>query len=125
MSISAHGSAWFACVCRWSSGLRSASRPVIHIFAGLNVCIHAITPTQRSSAVASSSARRIASASVSTGFVTTRTGRCGDASSAAAIRGRVVGDLVEDLGAVEVLAPGEEPDLGLLLVGHASPPAWP
>ena len=86
MSISDHGSAWLACVCRWSSGLRSASRPVIHIFAGLNVCIHAITPTHRSSAVASSSARRIASASVSTGFVTTRAGRCGEASRAAAIR---------------------------------------
>ncbi len=51
MSISAHGSAWLAWVCRCSSGLRSWSRPVIHIFAGLKVCIQAMTPTQSSSAL--------------------------------------------------------------------------
>ena len=43
-----HGSAALAWVCRCSSGLRSASRPVIHILAGENVCIQAITPTQSS-----------------------------------------------------------------------------
>ena len=55
---------------------------MIHIFAGLNVCIHAITPTHASSLSASSSARRIAAVSVSTGLLTTRTGTSADASSA-------------------------------------------
>ena len=82
MSISAHGSAWLACVCRCSNGLRRWSRPVIHIFAGLNVCIHAMTPTQASSDSASISARRIAAVSVSTGLVTTRTGTSSELSRA-------------------------------------------
>ena len=55
---------------------------MIHILAGLKVCIHAMTPTQSSSALASTRARRIASASVSTGLATTRTGTSADASSA-------------------------------------------
>src|SRR6476469_7913940 len=54
MSIAPQGSSTLACVCRCSSGLRSASRPLIHILAGENVCIHVTTPPQRSSAVASS-----------------------------------------------------------------------
>ena len=53
MSIADHGSDSLAWVCRWSNGLRSSSRPWIHIFAGENVCIHAITPMQRSSRLAS------------------------------------------------------------------------
>jgi hypothetical protein len=52
--------------------------------AGENVCIQAITPTQRSSAVASRHSRRIASALVKTGFGTTVTGIAADASRLAA-----------------------------------------
>ena len=73
MSIVDHGRASFACVCRWSIGLRSSSRPWIHIFAGENVCIHVITPRQPSSPLASSRARRIAADVVSTGFHTSDT----------------------------------------------------
>jgi len=82
MSISAHGSATFACVCRWSSGLRSRSRPPIHIFAGLNVCIQAMTPTQASLALAAVITCRMAAASVSTGWATTATGMSLAAASA-------------------------------------------
>ena len=67
MSMDAQGSAALSWVCRCSSGLRSASSPVIHILAGENVCIHVITPMQSGSALASSITRRIAAASVSTG----------------------------------------------------------
>ena len=84
MSISAHGSSTFACVCRCSSGLRSASRPAIHIFAGLKVCIQVMTPRTLSSAFASSIARRIEPESLSTGFQTTRAGTSPEASSARA-----------------------------------------
>ena len=55
---------------------------MIHIFAGLKVCIHAITPTQASSDSASIRARRIAAVSVSTGLATTRTGTSAEESSA-------------------------------------------
>src|SRR5215213_11436876 len=82
MSMSAQGSASLACVCRCRSGLWSTSRPVIHIFAGLNVCIHVTTPTQSSSALASSMTRRMAPASVSTGLATTGTGICSAPSRA-------------------------------------------
>ncbi len=85
MSMSAHGSATLACVCRCSSGLRRASSPPIHIFAGENVCIHTIRPMHESSAVASRHSRLMASASVSTGFHTTRVTLSGAASSASAI----------------------------------------
>ncbi len=70
MSIDDHGRSRFACVCRWSRGLRSASSPEIHILAGLKVCIQAMTPTHESSALASIMTRRIAAASVSTGLLT-------------------------------------------------------
>ena len=70
MSMVDHGNASLAWVCRWSIGLRSSSRPWIHIFAGENVCIQAITPKQRSSPLASRQARRIAGELVSTGFQT-------------------------------------------------------
>ncbi len=62
MSMVAHGSARLSWVCRCSSGLRSASRPVIHILAGENVCIQAITPRQAGSALAASMTCRIAAA---------------------------------------------------------------
>ena len=82
-SMSAHGSSTFACVCRCSSGFCSASRPAIHIFAGLNVCIHAITPITSSRAFTSSARRRIASESFSTGFHTTVTGSADKPSATA------------------------------------------
>ena len=76
---------------RWSSGFCSACRPAIHIRAGENVCIQAMTPTQASAAFASRHAAAIASAEVTTGLSTTRTGiaargvqRCGHASALAA-----------------------------------------
>ncbi len=53
-SISPHGSSTFACVCRCASGFCSASRPAIHILAGLKVCIHATRPMTFSAAFASS-----------------------------------------------------------------------
>src|SRR6476659_10032201 len=85
MSISAHGRETFAWVWKCTSGLRSASRPPIHIFAGENVCIQAITPTQESDAVASRHARRMSGAVVSTGFHTIGTEMSPEASSVAAI----------------------------------------
>ena len=121
-SMSAHGSSTFACVCRCSSGFCSASRPAIHIFAGLNVCIHAMTPITSSSAFASSAARRMASESVSTGFQTTFTGTSADSSSRRATCLRLLGDLRERLLAVQVLAAGEEPDLVAVEGGGAV--AW-
>src|SRR3954452_11568540 len=86
MSIVAHGSAASAWVCRCSSGLRSASIPEIHIFAGEKVCIQVMTPRQARSSFASPLARRIAPASVRTGFQTTRAGTAADPSRAAATR---------------------------------------
>ena len=112
MSMSAHGSATLAWVCRCSSGLRSASSPAIHILAGEKVCIQAITPTHAVVGVGLEARRGgWRPASVSTGFQTTATGTLG---------GRVerVGDLAatarrpgEGLLAVQALAAGEEPDL--------------
>src|SRR3954447_10501288 len=81
MSISDHGRRSFAWVCRCSNGLRSTSIPLIHIFAGLKVCIHATTPMQLSSALASSISRRMAPASVSTGLATTGNGTTAESSS--------------------------------------------
>ena len=74
MSMSAHGKARLCWVCRCSSGFCRADRPPIHIFAGENVCIQVMTPTQSSSAFASRHARRMASGVVSTGRPVTWTG---------------------------------------------------
>ena len=84
MSISPHGSSRSNCVWRCSSGLRSALRPPIHIRAGENVCIHAITPTHSSSALASANTRRMASASVNGSRSTIATGMAGLSLSASA-----------------------------------------
>ena len=84
-SMSAHGSATLACVCRWSSGLSSALSPAIHILAGLKVCIQAMTPITASLSFAASMTRRISSGWVSTGFHTILTGTAEAASSAPAI----------------------------------------
>ena len=54
--------------------MRSRSRPWIHILAGENVCIQAVTPITASSELASSAVRRMASESVRTGFQTILTG---------------------------------------------------
>jgi hypothetical protein len=60
-------------------------RPEIHILAGENVCIQAITPMQAGSAVASRRTARIVSAVVTTGLDTMRTGMASASSSAHAI----------------------------------------
>jgi len=86
MSIVAHGRAASAWVCRCSSGLRSASIPEIHIFAGEKVCIQVMTPRQFGSSLASPIARRMAPASLSTGFQTTRAGTASESLSPAATR---------------------------------------
>ena len=86
MSISAHGRSRLYCVWRWSRGFCSALSPAIHIFAGLKVCIHAITPTQRSAAVAARQAAGIPSGDFTTGLNTTRTGIEADSSSPVAMR---------------------------------------
>ncbi len=58
---------------------------MIHIFAGLKVCIQAITPTTESSALASIAMRRIASVDLSTGIHLTVTGTCSPSWSAIAL----------------------------------------
>ena len=85
MSIVDHGISASNCVCRWHSGFCSEARPDSHIFAGEKVCIHATRPTQFSSASASRHSRPMASASVSTGFQTTRVGGLPPPSREAAI----------------------------------------
>ncbi len=85
MSMVAQGSAALACVCRCSSGLRSASSPVIHILAGEKVCIQAMTPRQSSSLLASSIIRRMAAESVSTGCHTISAPMSAEAPSSRAI----------------------------------------
>ena len=52
MSMVDHGISAFAWVAKRSRGLFSASRPRIHIFAGLKVCIHEMTPSTASSLLA-------------------------------------------------------------------------
>jgi hypothetical protein len=86
MSMVDHGRASWSWVCRCSSGLRSASSPVIHIFAGEKVCIHAITPTHAASALASCSTRRMAADSVSTGLPTISAGSPPEAASSCWMR---------------------------------------
>ncbi len=74
MSMLGQGSDRLYWVCRCSSGRSRTLSPAIHILAGENVCIHAITPTQVSEALASWQIRRIDSALVRTGFHTILTG---------------------------------------------------
>ena len=77
MSIVDHGISRWACVCRCRNGFCRASRPLIHILAGENVCIQPIRPMHASSEFASSIVRRIASDDVRTGFHTMRIVRSG------------------------------------------------
>ena len=97
---------------------------MIHIFAGENVCIQAITPTQASSALASSIARRMAAASVSTGFATTTARDVGGGVQRVGDLARLVGDLAQHVLAVQALAAGEEPDLAVLVRGGSSAGSW-
>ena len=85
MSMSDHGISRLNCVCRWRNGFCSASRPAIHILAGLNVCIHVTSPTHAGSALAAWTRATISADPVRTGLGTIRTGIDGAASSAAAI----------------------------------------
>ncbi len=84
MSIVSHGIARWYWVWRCRSGRWRTSSPAIHIFAGENVCIQTISPTQVGDALASWHRARMLAESVTTGFATTRTGTEADASSAAA-----------------------------------------
>ena len=84
MSMLSHGRSRWTWVCRCSSGLDRAFSPPIHIFAGENVCIQAITPTHDSSALAASSTLRMESGSDCTGKARTRSGSSADSPSAAA-----------------------------------------
>jgi hypothetical protein len=86
MSITSHGIDRLNWVWRWRSGRLRTSSPEIHILAGENVCIQATTPTHAGAAFASRQSARIPSASVTTDFVTTRTGIAGESSRAAAMR---------------------------------------
>jgi hypothetical protein len=83
MSMVFHGSDRWAWVCRCSNGLRSASSPLIHILAGENVCIQAITPRHESSAFAAIMVARMPAESVSTGRQTIRAGMLPAAPSSA------------------------------------------
>jgi hypothetical protein len=85
MSMVSHGNSTPNWVWKCRSGLRSVFSPRIHIFAGENVCIHAITPMQSGLAFASASTRAIWSESVTTGSQRTWTGISVLASSCSAI----------------------------------------
>ena len=111
MSISDQGRSRLNCVCRCRSGFCSEPSPPIHIFAGENVCIHATTPTQLRAAFASRQTCRIDSGLFDDGLVhdpnrNRRVGieRAGDLA-------RMVVHLAERLVSIEILAPGQEPDL--------------
>ncbi len=91
----------------------SAWRPAIHIRAGENVCIQAMTPTQASVALASRHVAAIASGEATTGLNTTRTGIAGASSSAAATHAALAATWRSAALAVQVLAAGDEPDFEL------------
>ena len=74
MSMLCHGNSTPNWVCRCRSGLCSVLSPRIHILAGENVCIQAITPMQSGLAFASPSTRAISSELVTTGTQRTSTG---------------------------------------------------
>ena len=116
MSIPDHGISRLNCVCRCASGFWSAVKPAIHIFAGENVCIQAISPTHASAALASRHRRANC-------FRRGDHGLEDDAhrQGVASVEGlgdlpRVVRHLTERLLAVEVLATRHEPDFELLQV---------
>ena len=122
MSISPHGRSRLNCVCRWSSGLRSAWSPAIHIFAGLKVCIHAITPTQSSAAEAATQAALIALGRLHDRLVDDADRDRLRLVQAGCDQGGVVGNLPQGVLAVQILAPGQEPDLVFAQGLHAVMP---
>ena len=69
------------CVCRCAKGLFSVRRPAIHILAGENVCIHAISPMQFFARLASRQMSVIACGVVSTGLKITLTGISAESES--------------------------------------------
>ena len=91
--------------------MRSSVRPAIHILAGENVCIQAMTPTQVGDWSASRSMPAIASGVETTGFGDDADRDLGALVEAGGDDAGVGGDLLEDLGPVEVLAARDEPDL--------------
>ncbi len=97
MSMSAHGRSRLYCVCRWTSGLRRSVRPPIHILAGENVCIQAMTPMQVGLASASRRTAAIASGVVTTGLATMRTGTSAASSRQRGDVPRVLVDPLEDV----------------------------
>ena len=82
MSMCCHGNSTPNWVCRCSSGFRSVLSPRIHILAGENVCIQAMTPMHSCDVLASLSTRAIWSESVTTGSQRTSTGNLGAAVEA-------------------------------------------
>ena len=117
MSISAHGRSRLYCVWRWTSGLRRSVRPAIHILAGENVCIQAMTPTQSGALSASRRTAAMPSGVVTTGLATIETGIAADSSRHAAIARACSSTRSQDGLAVQVLAARHEPRLELSQTG--------
>ena len=111
MSIVAQGRAASAWVCRCSSGLRSASRPEIHIFAGEKVCIQVMTPRQAGSSLASPMALPDRRGVLQHGLPDDLHRHLGGVVQRGGDPLRLRRDLLEGLLAVQVLAAGQEPDL--------------
>ena len=111
MSMLCHGNSTPNWVCRCSSGLCSDLSPRIHILAGENVCIQAMTPMHSGLAFASPSTRAISSESVTTGSQRTSTGISAAAVEPLGDLTRLIGDLVEDVLSVHGLAARDQPYL--------------
>ena len=118
MSIDDQGMSRLNWVCRWQSGFFSAVRPLIHIFAGLKVCIQATRPMQADAEFASSMTALISSGVFTTGLKTSLIGSPASAFSALTIAREVGLDLPQRLGTVEVLAAGDEPDFEGRKIDH-------
>ena len=117
MSIVAHGSSTLDWVCRWSSGFCRALIPLIHIFAGENVCIQVITPTQVGSEFATRDAtmdrRRFGEHGLELDREWDR-----PAIELVDDRRRLLGDLAQRRLSVQHLAAGEEPEPAIVRRRH-------
>ncbi len=111
-----HGMSRLNWVCRWHSGLRSSTRPAIHIFEGLKVCIHGDDAGARARGVRLSHQREDGVGSLHHRFPDERA-RKGRVQSLDH-RLRMLVHLLEDVRAVEVLTAGHEPELMLLELDH-------
>ena len=112
MSISAQGRSRLNCVCRWRSGFCSEAAAPRSTSSRARTCASTRPRRRRlSAAFASRQTSRIDSAFLTTGLCATRTGIAASASSAARDLARVLVHLPEHLVPVELLAPGQEPDL--------------